>query len=234
MILPWLSLPVSAENISISIIDIAPSGFKEDGKAKGATLEIANAIAEKAGYTPTTKLRPFPRVVLELGNGKTDMSILLENTALKDKVTIVAPIYEINSVVVSKSGVNIRSETDLEDKKIGIIRHSSFYKKLTNHAQLNTREVVNARQGLKMLRAGRIDALVAVDTSFYFMLKTLGIPREEFATPYVFDTKNIFLQVSNKFADDSKVSKLREIVEGMHKDGTIENILVRYAGPKEE
>lgn len=60
-----------------------------------------------------------------------------------------------------------------------------------------------------MLRAGRLDALTAVDTSIYFMVKQMGISREEFGQPYIFDRRHIYLQVSNQIATPAKVQQLR-------------------------
>ncbi|MGF1742144.1 transporter substrate-binding domain-containing protein [Vibrio profundum] len=228
--LSGLCFAADKERVNIVLIDIAPSAYKENGKSLGSTYDITKHIAQRAGFDYEIKIKPFPRVVLELGSGAADMSILLENSALQGKVTIVTPIYPIQSIILTNTDFPVRSPSDLDGKRVGVIRNASFHKKLPNYQTLKLYQVANYRQGIKMLRANRIDALVSVDMAIYFSLNKMSISRSEFSIPYVFDKKDILLQVSDRIATPEQLKKMRTIVAEMKANGSMEEIISRYLG----
>lgn len=228
--LSGLCFAENKERINIVLIDIAPSAYKENGQFLGTTYDITKHIAQRAGFDYEIKIKPFPRVVLELGSGAADMSILLDNSALQGKVTIVTPIYPIQSIILTNLDFPVSSPSDLEGKRVGVIRNASFHKKLSNYQNLKLYQVANYRQGIKMLRANRIDALVAVDSAIYFSLNNMSIARSEFSAPYVFDKKEILLQVSDRIATPDLLTKMRAIVAEMKASGIIEETMSRHVG----
>nr|WP_284676575.1 transporter substrate-binding domain-containing protein [Vibrio sinus] len=230
-LLSWLiGFSTYAKSINIVIIDVVPAGFQHQGRTQGTTYELINQIADRANFKYDTKLKPFARVVQELANGDADMSMLLPNSALDGQVVLVAPVYELKSMIVSMPNEPIKELTELSGKKVGMLRNATFYRKIPNHEQLDLYEVKNYRQGIKMLKHGRINALLAIDQSFYFLLKNEGLERSEFAPPLYFDTQHMYLQVSNKLSDESTINQLKSIVNDLKSSGEANAILKKYVG----
>ena len=223
-----LSIGAQAENIKIITIELAPAGYKDKGESKGMAYDIANEIAKRAGFNYSNKLKPFPRVVSELISHKADMSILLKNSSVANSVVLVTPVFDTNTIVIGQKGLDINSLDDLKGKKVAIIRSGTFHKQLEEHSGMSFYPVVDYKTGVKMLKAGRVDALTGVDNALYFTMKTQGLSRSEFGKPYTYNTQQAYLQLSNKKASDEMVTKLTGIVDGLREDKTIENIVAKY------
>ena len=92
-------------DLRIATIGLAPAGFKENGELKGFTYEIANQMAERANLTYSNVIKPYSRVLLELKNGKSDMSIVFLNEGLIGKATPELPVLNINIIIIAKGNL---------------------------------------------------------------------------------------------------------------------------------
>ncbi|MGF1743178.1 transporter substrate-binding domain-containing protein [Vibrio profundum] len=221
------SLRSESDNLRIATIELFPAGYKENGKNKGFYYEISNAIAEKANLKYVNAIKPYRRVVSELKSGKTEMSILLYNKILEGETIRLEPIFSFEIFVMGRKGNNIRRLGDLSGKVVGTVRDSNLIK----NENLKNIELFNVRdfeQGVKMLHAGRLDALIGVNIAVYSSMKKLNFSRNDFGNPYIISSKQSELQISGKFHDQEAIGKITEAIKQLKQDGTIERIISKY------
>ena len=214
-------------DLRIATIGLAPAGFKENGELKGFTYEIVNQMAERANLTYSNVIKPYSRVLLELKNGKSDMSIVFLNEGLIGKATPELPVLNINIIIIAKKDLVIEGLQSLSGKRLAIIRGSNFVpSELISQATLF--KATDYKQGVKMLNAGRVDAFLGVDAGIYYTINTLAMNKENFGRPYVLRKKSAMLYISNHFTDEKTVVRLKAIVKQMQSDGTIRRIIGKY------
>ncbi|WP_428789992.1 substrate-binding periplasmic protein [Vibrio profundum] len=224
-----MGFPLRSETELLRIVtmQVAPAGIKENGENKGAVYEISNEIARRANLNYVNSIKPYRRMIHDLTSGKSDMSIFTHNTNLGNKVIEVIPVYHLKTLVVGRKVHDIQSLEELKGKKVGIVRGTS----LSDEPEISQMKLVqfkDFKQGLKMLLAGRIKALVGVDLALYYWINKMDISRKDLGQPYIFKTQGSILHVSHHFDDKAAITRLKAAVISMQQDGTVTKIWSKY------
>lgn len=228
----FFSLIVHSEEkpLRIATVALAPAGYKENGVSKGLFYDIANQIALRAGFSYVNTIKPYGRVVNDLKSGKSDASIFGYNPNLAGKAKTVAPIVSLKIILLANLGGAITEAEDLKGKTVGFIRGSKFMSKHILGSAKELVPVTDFKQGLKMLKANRFDALVGSDIGLYSSMKLLGTKRAEFSQPYIITSAQTYLYLSNHFADEKEIQRLVTAAKELQSLGKIDEILVKYLG----
>lgn len=175
----------NADKLVVGLDDaFAPMGFRDaDGKLVGFDIDLANAVAKEMGVEIEFKPIDWNAKEMELNSNLIDcvwngMSITpdrLENMTLTDK-------YLNNKIVVmalASSGVEVKSEADLANLKIGTQVDSSALKMMqANDAyesfKANISEYDTYDTAIMDLKAGRVDVIVVDQVLGEYTNKNLG------------------------------------------------------------
>ena len=171
-----------------------------------------------------------PGVIHDLRSGKSDMTLILKHPDLIEHVIAVDKVTTIKVLILNHNMIQIQSLSDLYGKKLGGIRNSAFAREIYTHKQIIPTILKDNRQGLKLLKLGRIDALVGVDMSIYYAMKKLNITRDQFSQPFIYKSMDVMLLLSNKVSDPELEERLRTALNSMKKDGTLNKIFEGYIG----
>ncbi|MGF1739474.1 transporter substrate-binding domain-containing protein [Vibrio profundum] len=221
------SFPQDSEGkaLRIATIDLAPSGYQENGEIKGISYEFSNLIAEKAGLSYTNVLKPYSRVVHELKTGKSDMSILIYHESFNTATLL--KLLTLETIIIGRKGHDIKRLSELNGKTVGIVRGTKFTE-ITDTNNMVLLNVKSYQHGIRMLDKGRITALIALKGSLYFVIKNLNVEKSEFGKPYVISERPVFLQVSQSFRDTDKIYALESAAKQLVKDGTFQRVMDKY------
>lgn len=111
------------ESITVaSDIAYRPFEFTQDGEPVGFDIDLMNEIGERAGLQVEFQNVTFDGIIQGLNNGLYDAAIsamtITEERA--QQVDFSEPYFNADQSLMVKSGSDIQSTDDLEDKKVGV------------------------------------------------------------------------------------------------------------------
>ena len=224
-----LALPAQARTLKIETIRTDPFGY-EDARGKGGMMyEIGNLIAETAGLPHENRIVPYARTVLSLKDGSADMVLRFNNDELSSAAIQLMPVVSMQTVVLSLANRPVNSLTELDGKLLAVVRSFPLDPRIENNSAIRTYITDSNEHSMRMLLAGRVDAVLGSDVGMYGAASTLGYPANEFAAPIKLDSRDFWLHVSRKTADDATTIKaLKNAVEKLQRQGAINRIRQRY------
>lgn len=235
VMLAVLSLPLpplsASELLRIDTIQMAPLGFfTEDGKSAGFFYDLANRIAEEAGFSYQNRIVPFARMINEIESGEADVSIFYRSEK-NDKLTIpISALFSLKNIIIGGKGTKFDSVQSLHGKKVARVRGARYDESFDSDPAIKMIETVDYKDSLRMLVHQIADAAVMPETGFLFTVKQTGYSKADFGEPLVLNTKEAWLQFSETAADDKKISALKTAAEKVLKDETIQSLLRKYTG----
>lgn len=201
----------------------------------GFDVDLAKAVADSMGYTPTFEILPFTRLVPTLRSQKADFAIaaITPTEERQQLVNFSSVYYEAQSVIVVRKSSPVESLGDLSGHRIGV-------KPGTVHEQLAMAvpdaEVVpfdHTSDALQELKTGRIDVAL-IDRA----IAKQYINRQSEFKRVVIDNEPP-AGVAIAFPKDSPLLKTvdREL-KRLRRDGTVEELVLKwfddYVCPREE
>jgi polar amino acid transport system substrate-binding protein len=232
----FLCLPLSAvhaadRELSIGTIAVSPFGFLDSaGKPSGIMYEISNRIAEEAGLTFKNNITPYARTVLDLEYGNADVIIRYNNADLPKVAHQVISVLALPSFIIGKNSSSFLRLTDLHGKNVGVIRGGNFDADFTADTAIKKYAVNDYEQALKMMMAGRLDAVIGSNIGLYYTAQKLGITTSALSPPLVLSTQYFVLHVSKKTANEQLLKDLKGAVERLQKRDAFTPIINKYLG----
>lgn len=226
-----ISANTSQENIEIRTIGFPPFGINNQGELSGIFYDLANLVIENAGYTANNQLSPYARIIKEIKVGKIDLTIMFRYRELDAYVQYIAPLPAHKTVIVGLQGNSFKSMADLSGKKVTYLRGSKFSHKIINDKTIIKYPVNSFIQGIKMLNAGRVDAIVGplftIESSALEVEKRINTTIE-FGDFLVVDKRTPWIQVSNKSKSKIDIEKLKESYAQLEEADTINSLFLKY------
>lgn len=200
--------------LQIRTIDVAPYGFESTNGYQGIYYDLTNALAKQLlshnHIQINHKIYPYARILHELKTGQTDLTIMFKYKESEPYVTYLAPLPSLENVVIGLKGIEFKKVSDLEGKKIAYLRGAKFSDAIDNNDKIIKITTHNFRQGIDMLMAERVDAIIGPIDPIVSAAQKLKSNKELFGTPLVVSTRTPWLQISN-------LSKLRYSKENIKK-----------------
>ncbi len=207
-----------------------PFNYKEKGELVGFDVEIGNEICKRMGVTPKPVTNPWETIIQGLKSKKYD--VILGSMAITDKrkeqVSFSRPYYRSGAQIFVKNDNNtIKSKDDLKDKKIGVVKASTFKDiavKLTEPDKVvgYGSDVI----ALQDLTTGRIDAVITDKVVGLSAMNENDLAIKDVAEPLYQDEMGIAVR-----KDDSQLlKKINAALNEMIEDGTYEKISRKWFG----
>lgn len=223
-------LPAAAQArmLRIETIKSEPFGF-EDGAGKGGMMyEIGNLIAETAGLQYENRVVPYARTVLSLREGSADMVLRFNNDELTRVAIQVAPVLPLPTMVMGRAGNDFRHLEQLRGLTVAMSRSFPGDRRVTDNPTLRLYLTDSNEHSVRMLFAGRVDAVLGSDVGLYGAASKLQHDPGDFGQPIMLEPQYFWLHLSRKTADPATVAALKTAVEQLRRDGRIEQIFRRY------
>lgn len=224
---------VKAEPLQLNIYTIGfkPYGIDEDGHFSGIYFEFANALAKDAGYVGNNKVVPYARVVSALKQGKIDLTIMFRNPALEQYVDYVAALPSKKIVVIGLQNWAISHLDDLAGQKLAYLRGAKFYEPIDTNTAISKYHVVDYRQGVRLLMAGRVDAIIGSLQSINNAVASIQNEDNMQLTlgePLVLEVKTPWVQLSKKHAEHIDMETLKRSFSKLQAGQTFEALQTKY------
>ena len=226
-----ISTHASEKNIEIRTIGFPPFGINHQGELSGIFYDLANLVIENAGYTANNQISPYARIIKEIKVGKIDLTIMFRHGELDPYVQYIAPLPAHKTVIIGLQDSSFKSMADLSGKKVTYLRGSKFSYKIANDKTIIKYPVKNFIQGIKMLNAGRVDAIIGplltIESSALEVEKIIN-KTIEFGDFLVVDKRTPWIQVSNKSKSKIDIEKLKESYAQLEEADTLNSLFQKY------
>lgn len=216
--------------LRIETIKSEPFGYESAAGPGGMMYEIGNLIAERAGLPSRTKVVPYARTVVSLREGEADMVLRFSNDELTQVAHQVAPVLSLPTMVVGTSRAHIRTLADLAGANVAVSRSFPMDSHLAAVRGIKFQQVDSNEKAVRMLRAGRVDAIYGSSLGIFGAAQKQGVGSGEFSKPILLEGQHFWLHLSRKTATPELVEALRSGVEAAKRDGSIAKIWRRYSG----
>lgn len=154
------------------------------GRLQGLDIELAERIAQQAGLAVQWTRMPWARQLESLQDGSLDLSLAASRVADREAYALWTQPYRPERAALLALRTSVRSPASLADlrgQRIGLIRGTAypgeFQEALKDPAFVaQLVPLRHGEQGLRMLRAGRLDLLIDDPVTHRHLARRDGLP----------------------------------------------------------
>lgn len=192
-----------------------------EGERRGLLVEMVEEIRDRTDVPIRYHIRPHSRAVLELEEGHADFVPTFVAPGLARIGKPVAHILSLNVLVLGRADETpIESLADLEGENVGYLNGTWYGRAFANSEGIRKVPVNNVAHGLRLLRKGRLKAVVATEVAI-----PSGFEPDEVDTPVrtllTLGTVEGKLYMSRATQPKEAAAVIASAMEAMHEDGTM-------------
>ena len=225
------SLPVSSYgaqiNLYVGLPSFPPFAYPPtDNEQHGTLVALYAILEEELQKELDVKLNiqhyPYARTLVGLQDGSLDLAIIFKNLSLQGDVIYVAKVSQSKVMVIYDHEHPIQKYEDLYQLfDIAVIRQAQYEIRFDMDEKINRYPVENYKQGIQMLKLGRVAAVVGSQSGLQHILDSLEFKGEKWRSPYVLGHKEWWLHFSNKSAYQHLVPAIKKAVEKIYKEDLV-------------
>ncbi len=206
-----------------------PFNFQdENGDLVGFDVEIGSEIAARMGMEAKPVANPWDTLLMGLNAGKFDCIIgsMAITEERREQADFSRPYYRSGAqVFVAADNTEITTEEDIRDKKIGVVKNSTFRDAASEFTDQVT-EYDSDLTALQDIGTGRLDAVITDQMVGLRVMKEGAMNIKDVGEPLWLDEMAIPVQKGNTQLLDKINQALEEIIE----DGTYDRISEKWFG----
>jgi len=223
---------LAAEKLRFSIFAMQPySHFTEKSGIKGIFVDLAKRLGEEANIDLSFNLLPSKRLYKNMLNGESDCTFFLTIPALSKALRQVGGTgIMLNSSVLSKKSLPITRYEQLYGHQLGVGLGIVFGHKVDTDERIQKNASKGYDEIARMLKVGRVDAILGVQISLEYNLKQLGFDLKKLAPPLVLNSRELSLYCSPKCSLEKspQVLKLKQALTHLRKRGELQSMFNKY------
>ena len=231
---------------SASELDYPPFAVTlSDGTADGFSVELLKAVAQKAGLGIRIKTGPWAEIKQELADGRLDVLPLVSYSRERDAYfDFSIPYLQMHgSIFVRKGNTDIKSEADLKDKTVLVMRGDTAQEYAErNHLAGRLIQTETYGEAMRLLSEGRYDAVLVQQLVGWQIIKQLGLKNIEDVRPGPLDPTlrpeardmTGFVQkfcMAVPEGNHALLARLNEGLSAVFADGTYDRLYIKWFGP---
>ncbi len=216
------------ETLRIVTLSLPPYGYVEKGTDTGLNYELSNLLAVEAGFEPDNRIIPLIRAVDDIAAGRADMVIMFPNPTIDAVAKNLGIILPMETVLFGRAGSLYRSLKDARGKIVASVRGARYDERISKKSGIILYPTASYSQSLKMLLAGRVEAVIGPKLGLYFTVKTDNYPKRAFGDPLVLSTAQGCVFISNKTSPDI-IEKVVAAMTRILANGTVHMLLEKYS-----
>lgn len=227
--------PAYALDITIVTENAPPYNYEEDGKVKGVSTEVLQAIFQKIDIDePPIQVYPWARAYRMALNGENVLIYSITRLPEREEqfkwVGTIAPVTVYLYKFKERTDIQLMTLDDAKQYVVGAARDDTKLQYLEGKG-FDISEVVSSdEQNLRKLKAKRIELAPFEELKLAHVVKTMrGIDLSDFEKAY--PLQDLFLDVSIAFSfntPDEVVDRFKKALEKIKTDGTHKMILKKY------
>jgi PAS domain S-box-containing protein len=231
---------------SASELDYPPFALAlPDGTADGFSVELLRAVAEKAGLGIRFKTAPWAEIKQDLADRKLDVLPLVSYSRERDAYfDFSIPYLQMHgSIFVRKGTTGIKSEADLKDKTVLVMRGDTAQEYAErNHLAGKLVLTKSYGEAMRRLSRGQADAVLVQQVVGWQIIKKLGLTNIEDVRAAPLDPSlrpegRAMTGFVQKFClavpegDHALLARLNEGLSIAFADGTYDRLYLKWFGP---
>lgn len=236
--------PPHVEPISLAFYELGVLYYKTaDGTHAGIDQDVVEELSKRTGLRFQTALDSRIRIWTRLANGTLDMSVSGISTPEREQFARFVPYFVTRNYVLMRSDLPTTARSPegfLADPayKVAVVKsfkHGAGYDLWLDQlrAQGRVREAGDFQMVLHLLKIGRVQAVLALPTSWVPALKQDGMA----ATVQVLDwwPKDTIVHgliLSRQRIPEATAIRMATAIQSMRDDGTLLTIFQRHVGPE--
>ena len=219
-----------ARPLNFAVMDLAPYGYiTTEGRHAGLFSVMNEAILKEGGFNGESRVVPTKRLTRQMEAKITDCALFHRTPWSETHLLPVATIGQtLHTLIIAKKEVNISRYDDLKLIPIATLRGSHYGHRFDHDNQLEKLYTEDYLQSVRLLKVGRVGAVIGTDLSLYFVIKKVGIPLKDLADPLVLTSRPIWLHCSRQLSDTLPIDRIRKAVVDLRERGFFQNIIDQY------
>lgn len=242
--LAFVALPLAACEMRVRWNPDPPYTMRDPaGRVTGLQVELIEQALQRLGCRAVWVELPWARALVELQAGRLDMLPGALRRPEREAYAHWVPQHiALSNRLFVRAGreAEFGTATRLQEAwrpglklgvQIGVIYGPDYAEMLDNEAFRAALTQVSARRSLwHMLDIGRIDGVLASETTARWELRELGLVDRIVATPVAVPHEPVQIMLSKRSIDAVMAQRYREASDALVKDGTLAHVLRRYLG----
>lgn len=232
--------PCPAE-MRVGVSDLGYASYLEDGKLRGAIIDLVAALGERTGCTFRLIWYPRGRLFVEFGNGKVDLTLGALRDPARDQAGSWIPYSytQFELLLTQDQSRPFRSLAEFVDgstARLNLTRGISYppaaQLQLARLEQLGRLEYVSDFDVVfRKIQAGRAEGALAPPMIHLWHTRRLGLSGRMVARPIAeWPRKVIGAYVSKRILDPAVRRGLVRAMSTLVSDGSVQKIYARHVG----
>lgn len=199
----------------------------------GVDRRIMNEVAKRLDLELQAQACPWRRCLKMLETGDIDIMTSIAYTAeratyarfIQPAYSRVTPVFYYNRT----KPVTISGYSDLYGLTLGAVVDSRYFEPFDSDGRLEKVEANSEILLLRMLAAGRVDAIVGSDANADYQIRRAGLGNIIVKAPYRTSNRNdIHLAVSRRSSLMTRLDQISQIMTDLHTEGFIARVHQEY------
>lgn len=215
--------------VTVGLNHAPPYRIVQDDGVRGFYVEIFDVIAKRLGWEVVYREAPFRRVLWMMETGVADIMLgplKTEQRAQYMEFVVAAFPPEPKLFFYHRAENRIDSYGDLTNKRIGVLRGSSYFHEFDQDEGLIKEPVGDYENLMHMLARDYLDVVIAPEMVGRYTASRFGINLR--VSPFSVPGEVSYIALSKKSPLLGRADGIAEALQAMRDDGTFANILTRY------
>lgn len=226
-----LAPPVVAEplQVTVGLSHAPPYHIVQDDGVRGLYVEVFDNIAKRLGWQVVYREAPLRRVLWMMERGEADIMLGPLKTERREQYMVfVAAAYpaEPKLFFYHREKNRIDSYEDLYNKRIGVLRGSSYFREFEQDEGLIKEPVGDYESLMRMLARDYLDVVIAPEMIGRYAASRIG--KNLRVSPFSVPGEPSHIALSKKSLVLDQADAIAEALQSMRDDGTFASILARY------
>ncbi|WP_166454795.1 substrate-binding periplasmic protein [Duganella aquatilis] len=172
--LPLLSVAAAPRQpLRLTTVNLMPwAGIDAHGQPFGALIDLTAQMAQLSGLPITPIPVPYGRAPYMLRSGGSDLMLSIDISPTGG--TAIEHVGTVEIMIVGRDKFRYERLNDLHGKTVGHLRHATYSPELEADQSIRKHAFDSYEQGVRMLLAGRFDAMIGVGDSIEYALSRSG------------------------------------------------------------
>jgi len=195
-----------------------PFAFDESDETHlGSVVRYYQLLADETGLDIQVVRMPYARMVKSLRQGSLDIAIIFRNADLANSVNYTGRVsYARVAIVPQKNRLIEEYEQLLLLSGIAVIRGASFGPRFDYDQNLRKYFVNDYKQGMSMLKLGRVNAVVGSLAGIEYTSSAIGVDMDNWGRPFLLPDKEWWLHFSKRSKHRIAESQLKKAVQALY------------------
>ncbi|TVP91934.1 MAG: hypothetical protein EA348_03035 [Pseudomonadaceae bacterium] len=233
LLIACLLLPASpfaatqAPPLQVLVADVWPWSYRNDeDQLQGLLVDLFRELEAMTGQSMELRLLPHQRVLLELEQGLGDVSILFANPAVDNFAERSTHVLQSRFFLMAPQARKDELSLDgLAGESVGFIRGTFYGAAFEANRSIIKVPVSSLEQGVMMLKAGRLHAMISSEQLVYHTLKDLALSREDWRLELHSEKQMAYLYRHRQNVPASRVEPLVVAIEQLRANGELQYLV---------